>query len=173
MEKGPGKGGQPASRARKPGGEQFADPLAWTPEMRPSPPPSRSVRDEEADHREREINRRIVEEYGGGPLDSIKPLVGIALLGLIVFSLVDRKDMVNATIYAAMAMGAVGAIYTMACRDTMPPLVSLVMKGLFGVGMLAAAVWFVATHSESFTGKDAEGKTTYRAIRDEVLQDSK
>ncbi len=140
--------------AKSRGGEQFADPLAWNPDQRPAgPPPPRGGGGPGIDAqelREKEINRRILQEYGRGPLDALKPLMGVALIGLIVWVNVDKHNMWNAIVYCTMAMGAGGSVALMVGRDSTPPLVSLIMKGFFALGLLSIGAWFLMNHLDTF-----------------------
>jgi hypothetical protein len=166
-EKGPSRPAVPKSR----GGEQFADPLAWTPDNRPpAPPGSRPPGLTPDDQREREINRRIIAEYGQGPLDQIKPLIGFAIVGLIVFSQVDRSNMLNALIYSAMGMMAAGAIYVMIARDTLPPLVSMLFRGFFILGVIAVIGWFIVNNTSTFSRPLDKDTRTYRSATDPNAQ---
>lgn len=155
------------------GGDPFADPLACPPDMRgpPGPPPRGPSFDDEILSREKEINRKILSSYNqSSAMDTIKPLLGIVVVGAIAFSQVSKADMGNAVIYTAMFMMGAGAIYTLFARDTLPPLFSLILKGLFALGLLAAGVWFAATHTESFTPKDKDGRSTYRVLQEETAK---
>lgn len=160
-DKGPGDG---PKKSR--GGEQFADPLAWNPDRAPGGPPiSRSRGGGDPDQREKDINRRILQEYGQGPLDAFKPIIAGLVVGLIVFSQVDRTNMLNAVIYAGMGMAATGSIYVMIARDTLPPLVSMLFRACFILGVIAVAGWFVVNHSDTFKPEDREGRK-YRQVQD-------
>lgn len=146
---------------KKKGGEQFADPLAWNPADRPpGPPVSRSRAGpglDPSDRREREINQRILQEYGSSPLDAYKPLIAAALVGLIVFSQVDRTNMLNAVIYSGMATAGVGSLYVMVARDTLPPLISMIFRACFVLGVIAVAGWFIVNNTDTFKPHDDGG----------------
>lgn len=144
------------------GGEQFADPLAWnSPDRPPGPPVNRSRAGpgiDPADRREREINQRILQEYGGSPLDAFKPFIAAGLVGMIVFSQVDRTHMLNAVIYTVMAMLTVGSIYVMIARDSLPPLISILFRGCFVLGLIAVVAWFIVNHTDTFKPRDEREK---------------
>ena len=163
------KPGDGPAKPRRPGGEQFSDPLAWGAEQarRNTPEQRYSPRDHKADALERDINRKIIEEYGRGPLDWAKPLIGIMIIGAVVFSQMDRRHLANAIIYTVMAMMASGAIYTIFMRDTMPPLLSMIFKGVLWLGVIGALVIYAATHVAPDDDKPA--RESYRKIRDEAV----
>ena len=157
-------------KPRRPAGEQFSDPLSWTPNMKaPGGAPVRTYRDEVTDRKEKEINAKILTEYTSSSLDFLKPLAGMVLVGLITFSRVDRHDMTTATIYAVMAAVAAGAVYTIMARDSMPSLISMIVKGGCVVALLGAGAWYLATHVD--TSANTSKDSNYRKIRDEVVQE--
>ena len=158
--------------ARSKGGEQFADPLAWNPDSNRAATPAAPRGGpgvDPAELREKEINRRIVQEYGRGPLDSLKPLAAVLLVGAIVWTQVDRSNAWNAAVYTAMAMSAAGSIYVMIARDTLPPLVSMLFRGFFILGVIAVGAWFVMNHADTFSrplDKEKSGARNYREVED-------
>lgn len=154
---------------KKPKGEQFSDPLAWNPDRPPGPPINRSrVGGDPTDKREREINRKILREYGGGPFDAIKPFIAAGLVGMIVFSQVDRTHMLNAVIYTVMATMSAGAVYVMILRDTLPPLISIIFRGCFVLGVLAVIGWFIINGSDTFkpSGDEERQRRQFRVTSD-------
>ena len=167
-----GPGAKPPQRSR--GGEQFADPLAYNPDGNrggaPAAPRIPAGMDP-SDAREREIARRILQEYGHGPLDAVKPIMAAVLVGLIVFSQVDKTNMLNAVIYVGMAMCSAGAIYVMILRDSLPPLLSMLFRGCFILGVLAVIGWFIVNHSDTFQRPpEARENRTYRSVQDPTVQ---
>ncbi|MBI4863097.1 MAG: hypothetical protein HY815_22955 [Candidatus Riflebacteria bacterium] len=173
MVQGKGQGGLPQARGRKVGGEQFSDPLSWQPDrgLPPGPPPRSGFDDDQA-RREKEINARILADHGTNPWDWLKPLIAFVVIGIIAFSQIRKADAANAVIYTVMALMAAGAVYTLVARDSLPPLLSLLMKAMFGLGLLVVAVWFVANYKDSFTPKDSTG-STYRHVTEEVREATK
>ena len=155
-------------------GEQFADPLSWNPDHRPpGPPVARNSRGgDPTDQRERDINRRILQEYGKGPLDAFKPVIAMLIVGVIVFSQVDRTNRLNAAIYTGMAMSAAGALYVMIARDSLPPLLSMLFRACFVLGVIAIIGWFVVNHSDTFKppGETERENRKYRQVADPTVQ---
>jgi len=168
--KAPGGARLSVAKPKRPTGEQFSDPLAYPQEMRvPSGTSPGLATEQEVLRREKEINRKILESYDSASFfDYLKPVVGLAVVGAIAFSQVSKTDMTSALIYTAIAVMVAGAAYTVFARDTLPPLISLILKGVFGLGLLAAGIWFVAMHSDSFSPKGDDRRSTYRQVQEQV-----
>lgn len=148
------------------GGEQFSDPLSWTPDMKaPTPPSSRPAAAYDQDRRERDIADRIVAEYGQGPMEFVKPLLAALFVGLVVFSQVDRSNMTSALVTSGMGTLFAGGVYMFVWKDTLPPMLSLLVRGMFFLAILAGVGWYLATRTDVLSRPDKDSKQ-YRSAQD-------
>lgn len=154
------------SGTKSKGGEQFSDPLSWTPDMKAPPPPSsRPAGGYDQDRRERDLANKIVAEYGHGSMEFVKPLLAALFVGLVVFSQVDRSNMTNALVYSGMGMLFAGGVYMFVWKDTLPPMLSLLVRGLFFLAILGGVAWYLALRTDVLSRPDKETKQ-YRSAQD-------
>jgi hypothetical protein len=147
------------------GGEQFSDPLSWTPDMRmPGPPSSRPIHD--IDRRERDINQRIVDEYGGDGFEMFRPLIAMAIIGVVVLSQVDRSNKPQALAYTSLAMLVGGALYWMIANDSLPPFLSVLVRGAFMIGVLGFVLYGLFMHTDLFSRPLEKDSMQYRSTQD-------
>lgn len=148
-------------------GEQFSDPLSWTPDTRmPGPPSSRPIL-HDSDRREKDIHNKILEEYGGTAFDTFKPIIAMMLIAVLVLSQIDRSNKTQAIAYTVVAMIVGGSIYTMIANDTMPPLLSMLFKGAFMICVMGVIFYVLAVHTDMFSPpKDKEEQRRYNVIQD-------
>lgn len=151
---------------RSKGGEQFSDPMAWTQDMKAPPPPSsRPHGGYDEDRRERAIADRIVAEYGHSPLEFLRPVLAALFVGLVVFSQIDRTNMTNALVTSGMAVLLAGGVYLFVWKDTLPPMLSLLVRGAFFLALLAGVFWYVAMRTDVLERPEKERKQ-YRSAQD-------